>query len=168
MYNPPLELWRWHSSYTGLWWGTGELYFISQDCFLCRGKGFNNQQLQPFGRTEGKIFLFWQGEVGSFYAAAGWQASKPKINLLQIVPACHNCNPIPKLLINSLFASTAASFAPLTTLNQWVKRSSEQKFVNRTAPSCHRRIKSENQTFLQACGRAQLMGQIGSRRLLTH
>lgn len=79
MYGPPLELWRWHSSYSGLWWGTGELYFISQDCFLCRGKGFNNQQLQPFGRTEGKILLLWPGEVFSFYAA-----SKLEINLLII------------------------------------------------------------------------------------
>lgn len=44
MYNPPLQLWRWHSSYSGLWWGTGELYFISLDRFLCRVKCFNNQQ----------------------------------------------------------------------------------------------------------------------------
>lgn len=84
MYNPPLELWRWHSSYSGLWWGTGELYFISQDCFLCRGKGFNNQQLQPSGRTEGKILLLWPGEAFSFYTAASRPASELEINLLII------------------------------------------------------------------------------------
>lgn len=142
MHNPPLELWRWHSSYSGLWWGTGELYFISQDCFLCRVKGFNNQQLQPFGRKEEKSSVSGRGRcfLAAFCATTGRRASKPKINHLQIVAACHRHNPVAKSLINFVFASTVNLADPLqesllppqhlTTLNQWVKGSSEQGFLD--------------------------------------
>lgn len=79
-------------------------------------------------------------------------ARKRKIKLLQIVPACHRYNPVPKSLINWVFASTVnladLSQEPLlppqhfTTLNQWVKGSTEQRFGDTaeklgTAPICH-------------------------------
>lgn len=65
-----------------------------------------------------KIFLLWQEGGGVFYFFSPRfphgppvdrlriSASKRKINLLQIVPACHRYNPVSKSLINSGFAST--------------------------------------------------------------
>lgn len=59
---------------------------------------------------EGGKNLPFQAGGGCFLPALvhklDFSASKRKINLLQVIPACHRYNPVTKSLINCVFAST--------------------------------------------------------------
>lgn len=106
-----------------------------------------------------------------------FSASKRKINLLQIVPACHRYNPVPKSLINwgfdskSCRSSTGASVAFSASHNTksvgygvirakglwtlWRSREQLQRAISVLEVKKH--------TCRQIRGCAQLTGQIGSR-----
>lgn len=156
MYNTLLERRRWHSSYSGLWWDSGELYFISQDRFLCRREAFNNQQLGPFGREK---------SCSSDWGVLSTQPQvyRPvKMTFLYLVHTCHVCNLLPKSSIQ--IAWRAAFVCHFTAL----KESRGQKFVNRaeSKKGHHHHIKRE--TSLQTCGNALMIGRIRPGPFFTH
>lgn len=124
----PLQSKRFQQSAAAAIWEEGGENLPS----LARGVGEVSSPPQP--RVDGRRF----------------SASKPKINLLQVAPTCHRYNPVPKSLINCVFTSTVnladAASPPqhLTTLNQRVEGSAEQRFVGTAEKS--------GPAFQHACG----------------